>query len=72
MRNHASLRNQIFGTNAHSPVTFHYQAGDLENALRPHRGKMTAAQLLMLEKNFMDRGLFERARLPRLSLFYLV
>lgn len=45
---------------------------DLENALRPHRSKMTAAQLMILEKNFMDRRLFERARLPRLSLFYLV
>ncbi len=45
---------------------------DLESALRPHRSKMTAAQLVILEKNFTDRRLFERARLPRLSLFYLV
>ncbi len=45
---------------------------ELENTLRPHRSKMTAAQLMILEKNFMDRRLFERARLPRLSLFYLV
>lgn len=45
---------------------------ELENALRPHRGKMTAAQLLILEKNFTDRRLFDQARLPRLSLFYLV
>lgn len=45
---------------------------EMENALRPHRGKMTAAQLMVLEKNFMDRRVFENARLPRLSLFYLV
>jgi hypothetical protein len=45
---------------------------ELETALRPHRGKMTAAQLLILEKNFMDRRLFDQAQLPRLSLFYLV
>ena len=45
---------------------------EMENALRPHRGKMTAAQLIVLEKNFMDRRVFENARLPRLSLFYLV
>ena len=45
---------------------------EMENALRPHRGKMTAAQLMVLEKNFMDRRVFEKAGLPRLSLFYLV
>ncbi len=45
---------------------------ELESALKPHRSKMTAAQLLVLEKNYMDRRLFDRAKLPRLSLFYLV
>lgn len=42
---------------------------DLE--LRPYRGKMTAEQLTMLEKQYLDRVLLEQARLPRLSLFYL-
>ena len=42
---------------------------DLE--LRPYRGKMTADQLAMLEKQYLDRQLFEAAGLPRLSLFYL-
>lgn len=44
---------------------------ELENQLRPYRGKMTAAQLAMLEKQYLDRRLFESAGLPRLSLFYL-
>lgn len=44
---------------------------DLDSQLRPFRGKMDAAQLSMLERQFLDRRLFESARLPRLSLFYL-
>ncbi len=39
--------------------------------LRPYRGKMTAGQIAMLEKQFLDRRLLESAGLPRLSLFYL-
>jgi hypothetical protein len=42
---------------------------DLE--LRPYRGKMSAAQLSMLENQYLERRLLESARLPRLSLFYL-
>ncbi len=44
---------------------------DLDSQLRPFRGKMDAAQLSMLERQFLDRRLFESSRLPRLSLFYL-
>ena len=44
---------------------------DLDSQLRPFRGKMDAAQLSMLERQFLDRRLFESCRLPRLSLFYL-
>ncbi len=44
---------------------------DLDRQLRPYRGKMTAAQLDMLERQYLDRRLFEDAGLPRLSLFYL-
>lgn len=44
---------------------------DLDSQLRPFRGKMDAAQLSMLERQFLDRRLFENSRLPRLSLFYL-
>jgi hypothetical protein len=44
---------------------------DLDLQLRPYRGKMTADQIAMLEKQYLDRRLLERAGLPRLSLFYL-
>jgi hypothetical protein len=39
--------------------------------LRPYRGKMTAEQIALLEKQFLERRLLESAGLPRLSLFYL-
>ena len=44
---------------------------DLDQQLRPYRGKMTAEQLSMLEKQYLERQLLESASLPRLSLFYL-
>lgn len=44
---------------------------ELDMQLRPYRGKMTAPQLQMLEKQYLDRWLLERLDLPRLSLFYL-
>jgi hypothetical protein len=43
----------------------------LDFDLKPYRGKMTADQIAMLEKQFLDRRLLETAGLPRLSLFYL-
>jgi hypothetical protein len=43
----------------------------LDRELKPYRGKMTAEQLAMLGKQFLDRRLLESAGLPRLSLFYL-
>lgn len=43
----------------------------LDRDLKPYRGKMTADQLAMLEKQFLERRLLESAALPRLSLFYL-
>ena len=42
---------------------------DLE--LKPYRGKMSAEQLAMLEKQFLERKLLAASGLPRLSLFYL-
>jgi hypothetical protein len=44
---------------------------ELDLQLRPYRGKMTAPQLGMLEKQYLERQLLESAGLPRLSLFYL-
>ena len=43
----------------------------LDSQLRPYRGKMTAEQLTMLEKQYHERHLLEKAGLPRLSLFYM-
>jgi hypothetical protein len=44
---------------------------ELDLQLRPYRGKMTAEQLSMLEKQYLERQLLESAGLPRLSMFYL-
>ena len=43
----------------------------LDRELKPYRGKMSAEQLSMLEKQFLERKLLENRGLPRLSLFYL-
>jgi hypothetical protein len=44
---------------------------ELDRQLRPYRGKMTADQLSMLEKQYLERHLLEKSGLPRLSLFYM-
>ena len=44
---------------------------ELESELRPYRSKMTAAQLSLLEKQYLERRLLEGQKLPRLSLFYM-
>ena len=44
---------------------------EMDHQLRPYRGKMTADQLSMLEKQYLERALLEKAGLPRLSLFYM-
>jgi hypothetical protein len=43
----------------------------LDSQLRPYRSKMTADQLAMLERQYLDRDLLQSAKIPRLSLFYL-
>jgi hypothetical protein len=42
-----------------------------ERELAPYRGKMTAAQIDQLLRQFGNKQLLERHKLPRLSLFYL-
>ena len=37
---------------------------ELDRQLRPYRGKMTADQLSMLEKQYLERHLLERAHCP--------
>jgi len=43
----------------------------VESQLKPYRAKMSAADLMMTEKKFLDQRLLEGSSLPRLSLFYL-
>ena len=43
----------------------------LDHELKPYRGKMTAEQLSMLERRYLDTALLQRAQIPRLSLFYI-
>ena len=45
---------------------------ELDLQLRPYRGKMSTDQLARLEKSFLDRKVYEKAGLPRLSLFFMV
>jgi hypothetical protein len=44
---------------------------ELDAQLGSYRGKMSAEQLAMLERKFLERTVFEMKNLPRLSLFYL-
>jgi len=44
---------------------------EMDRQLAPYRRKMTADQLVLLEKQYLDRRLMEATGLPRLSLFYL-
>ena len=45
--------------------------GEMDRALAPLRHKMGAEQIVLLQKQFLQRKLLEKAGLPRLSLFYL-
>ena len=44
---------------------------ELDSQLRPYRGKMTPDQLAMLERQYLERRLFESAHIDRLSTFYM-
>ena len=44
---------------------------ELDRQLAPYRRKMSAAQLTQLEKQYIQKRLFEHFQVPRLSLFYL-
>lgn len=43
----------------------------LDSQLGPYKSKMTGPQIAMLQMQFLERTLLERANLPRLSLFYV-
>jgi len=44
---------------------------EADREIAPYRSKMPGAQIQQLHKQFMHKRLFERAKIPRLSLFYL-
>ncbi|MGH9740156.1 MAG: hypothetical protein ACRD4X_16470 [Candidatus Acidiferrales bacterium] len=44
---------------------------EMDRSLAPYRRKMSAEQLAQLERQYMQKRLFEHFRVPRLSLFYL-
>jgi hypothetical protein len=44
---------------------------EMDRSLAPYRRKMSPEQLLQLERQYMQKRLFEQFHLPRLSLFYL-
>jgi hypothetical protein len=44
---------------------------DADRQIAPYRGKMNAAQIDQLHKQFLHKRLLERYSLPRLSLFYM-
>jgi hypothetical protein len=44
---------------------------EMDHQLAPYRRKMNAPQLAQLERQYMQKRLWERYNLPRLSLFYL-
>jgi hypothetical protein len=45
--------------------------GQAEKELSPYRGKMTSPQIEQLLRQYTNKKLLERYRLPRLSLFYM-
>jgi hypothetical protein len=44
---------------------------EMDRSLAPYRRKMSAAQLGQLERQYVQKRLFEQCDVPRLSLFYL-
>ncbi len=57
---------------SHVPDDFHLEVRrEMDRQLAPYRRKMTAAQLSQLERQYLQKRLWERYNLPRLSLFYL-
>jgi hypothetical protein len=44
---------------------------EIDRSLAPYRRKMSAGQLAQLERQYLQKRLFEQFGVPRLSLFYL-
>jgi hypothetical protein len=44
---------------------------EMDRSMAPYRRKMSTEQLAQLERQYMQKRLFEHFEVPRLSLFYL-
>ena len=44
---------------------------EMDRSMAPYRRKMTAEQIAQLERQYLQKRLFEYFEVPRLSLFYL-
>ena len=44
---------------------------EADREIAPYRGKMPGVQIEQLQKQLIHKRLFEKAKIPRLSLFYL-
>ena len=44
---------------------------EADREIAPYRSKMPGAQIEQLQKQFIHKRLFEKTKIPRLSLFYL-
>jgi len=44
---------------------------EMDRSLAPYRRKMSVEQLAQLERQYLQKQLFEQFDVPRLSLFYL-
>jgi hypothetical protein len=44
---------------------------EADREIAPYRSKMPGLQIEQLQKQFIHKRLFEKAKIPRLSLFYL-
>jgi hypothetical protein len=56
----AATENELFALRA-----------EADREIAPYRSKMPGAQIQQLQKQFIHKRLFEKAKIPRLSLFYL-
>ncbi len=64
-RLHASLQNSL------SEDEMLEVRQEMDSQLAPYRSKMRTEQIALLQQQYLQRALLEKARLPRLSLFYL-
>jgi HPt (histidine-containing phosphotransfer) domain-containing protein len=58
-------------TAATAPAVLEQLRAELDRSLAPYRRRMTAPQLALLERQYLQKRLFEHYGLLRLSLFYL-